>query len=93
MLQKKKYWGCKMDAIAFTEKGVKFVKYHKKQENSRFNKLQRRAEKSSFILEKTGDKFIPYELFSNEKDPGVIRCCRTLKEVEGEILDIENLFS
>jgi hypothetical protein len=81
-----------MDAILFTEKGLKFITIKNKQKNSVFKKLYKRAKYCGFVLEKTGDKYIPYELFSNEKEPGVTRCCMTLKEVEEEVLDIESTY-
>jgi len=64
----------------------------KRQINSRFNKLEKRAEDKGFTLEKTGGTFDKYEIFSNEKDPGVVTCCKTLKEVEVEIQHIEANF-
>jgi len=64
----------------------------KKQKNSRFNKLEKRAKDKGFTLEKTGGTFDKYEIFSNEKDPGVVTCCETLREVESEIAHIEANF-
>ena len=82
-----------MNAIKFTEKGIEFISYKKKQKNSRFNKLQKRAEKIEFILEKCGNNYIPYEIVSNIRDIGTTICCRNLNEVEDEILNLEERFS
>jgi hypothetical protein len=81
-----------MDAIIFTEKSFYWTKKENKQKNSIFKKLQKRAENKGFVLEKTGDKYIPYELFSNKKEPGLTRDCETLMEVKEEIQDIESTY-
>jgi len=81
-----------MDAIKFTEKRIEFVTYKRKQKNSRFSKLQKRAENIEFILEKCGHSFAPYEIVSNTRDKGMTTCCKTLNEVEQEILSLEERF-
>jgi len=81
-----------MDALVFTKNGVEFVKYTKKQKNTRFSKLQDRAENIEFILEKCGYKESPYEIVSNTRHKGMTICCRTLNEVETEIVSLEEEF-
>jgi len=64
----------------------------KKQQNSRFDKLEKRAMKKKFILERTYDSYGRYELCSNIHNVGVTGVFQTLDQVEAEIIDIENRY-
>jgi len=78
-----------MDAIAFTKNGIKLIEHTKPQKNSRFKKLQRRAEKIDFYMDRTEDTYSPYEIWSDTFEKGTTYCCLNLNEVEMEINSLE----
>jgi len=78
-----------MDAIAFTKNGIEFIKHTKPQKNSRFKKLQKRAEEIGFWMERVECSYCNYEIGSNERDQGITYCCKNLNEVEEEIIYLE----
>jgi hypothetical protein len=63
-----------------------------KKRKTRFNTLANRLANKGFELERSGKREYPYEIFSNEKEPGVERICQNLDEVEQEVMQIERKF-
>ena len=64
----------------------------KRQKNSRFSKLEKRAELIDFILERIRGHLGSYELSSNTHTQFGTLVCQNLNEVEQEIMYLEEKF-